>query len=153
QPLAGEVEVNFEAARVGGIVHVDVNLHPQNTTPFPSADTVGHMRLGVLDVGSNTVHLLVVDAYHGAHPWPAYSEKAELRLAEKIGDDGKLSRTGAESLIDAVAKARDAAARHETEDLLAFATSAVRDATNSAAVLRRVRDETGVDLQVLSGEA
>src|SRR6185369_810669 len=39
------------------------------------------------------------------------------------------------------------------EDLLAFATSAVRDATNSGAVLRRVRDETGVDLQVLSGEA
>jgi exopolyphosphatase/guanosine-5'-triphosphate,3'-diphosphate pyrophosphatase len=111
------------------------------------------MRLGVLDVGSNTVHLLVVDAYHGAHPWPAYSEKAELRLAEKIGEDGKLSRSGAESLIDVVAKARDAAARHETEDLLAFATSAVRDATNSVAVLRRVRDETGVDLQVLSGEA
>src|SRR6266545_4924787 len=110
------------------------------------------MRLGVLDVGSNTVHLLVVDAYHGAHPWPAYSEKAELRLAEKI-DDGKLSRVGAESLIEAVAKARDAATGHETEDLLAFATSAVRGATNSAAVLRRVRDETGVDLQVLSGEA
>jgi exopolyphosphatase/guanosine-5'-triphosphate,3'-diphosphate pyrophosphatase len=99
------------------------------------------------------VHLLVVDAYHGAHPWPAYSEKTELRLAEKIGEDGKLSRTGADSLVEAVAKARDAAAKHETEDLLAFATSAVRDATNSAGVLRRVRDETGVDLQVLSGEA
>ncbi|GAA1804908.1 Ppx/GppA phosphatase family protein [Planosporangium flavigriseum] len=111
------------------------------------------MRLGVLDVGSNTVHLLVVDAHHGAHPWPAYSEKAELRLAEKIGADGKLSRAGADALVEAVAKARDAAATYETEDLLAFATSAVRDATNSAAVLRRVRDETGVDLQVLSGEA
>jgi exopolyphosphatase/guanosine-5'-triphosphate,3'-diphosphate pyrophosphatase len=111
------------------------------------------MRLGVLDVGSNTVHLLVVDAYHGAHPWPAYSEKAELRLAEKIGVDGRLSRTGADSLVEAVTKARVAAAKHETEDLLAFATSAVRDATNSGAVLRRVRDETGVDLQVLSGEA
>lgn len=111
------------------------------------------MRLGVLDVGSNTVHLLVVDAYHGAHPWPAYSEKAELRLAERIGPDGKLSRSGEESLVEAVVKARDAAVHHETEDLLAFATSAVRDATNSAAVLRRVREETGVDLRVLSGEA
>jgi exopolyphosphatase/guanosine-5'-triphosphate,3'-diphosphate pyrophosphatase len=111
------------------------------------------MRLGVLDVGSNTVHLLVVDAHQGAHPWPAYSEKAELRLAEKMGPDGKLSRAGADALVEAAAKARDAAARHETEDLLAFATSAVRDATNSASVLRRVRDETGVDLQVLSGEA
>jgi exopolyphosphatase/guanosine-5'-triphosphate,3'-diphosphate pyrophosphatase len=111
------------------------------------------MRLGVLDVGSNTVHLLVVDAHRGAHPWPAYSEKAELRLAEKIGSDGKLSKAGADALVESVAKARDAAASHQTEDLLAFATSAVRDATNSAAVLKRVRDETGVDLQVLSGEA
>jgi exopolyphosphatase / guanosine-5'-triphosphate,3'-diphosphate pyrophosphatase len=111
------------------------------------------MRLGVLDVGSNTVHLLVVDAHRGAHPWPAYSEKAELRLAEKIGTDGRLAKAGADALVEAVAKARDAAANHQTEDLLAFATSAVRDATNSAAVLRRVRDETGVDLQVLSGEA
>ena len=111
------------------------------------------MRLGVLDVGSNTVHLLVVDAHHGAHPWPAYSEKSELRLAEKIGPDGKLSKPGADALVEAVAKARDAALKHETEDLLAFATSAVRDATNSAAVLRRVREETGVDLDVLAGDA
>jgi exopolyphosphatase / guanosine-5'-triphosphate,3'-diphosphate pyrophosphatase len=111
------------------------------------------MRLGVLDVGSNTVHLLVVDAYHGAHPWPAYSEKSELRLAERIGQDGKLSRHGADALVEAVSRARDSAARHETEDFLAFATSAVRDATNSIAVLKRVRDETDVDLQVLSGDA
>src|SRR6266511_579712 len=111
------------------------------------------MRLGVLDVGSNTVHLLVVDAHRGAHPWPAYSEKATPRLAEKIGSDGRLSKAGADALVEAVAKARDAAASYQTEDLLAFATSAVRDATNSTAVLRRVRDETGVDLQVLSGEA
>ena len=42
------------------------------------------MRLGVLDVGSNTVHLLVLEAHRGAHPWPAYSEKTVLRLAERI---------------------------------------------------------------------
>jgi len=111
------------------------------------------MRLGVLDVGSNTVHLLVVDAHHGAHPWPAYSEKAELRLAERIGPDGRLTKAGADALVEAVAKARDAAARNKTEDLLAFATSAVREAANSSQVLRRVREETGVDPQVLSGEA
>lgn len=111
------------------------------------------MRLGVLDVGSNTVHLLVVDAHHGAHPWPAYSEKAELRLAERIGSDGELTKAGADALCEAAAKARDSAANYKTEDLLAFATSAVRDASNSAKVLRRVREETGVELQVLSGEA
>jgi exopolyphosphatase/guanosine-5'-triphosphate,3'-diphosphate pyrophosphatase len=110
------------------------------------------MRLGVLDVGSNTVHLLVVDAYAGAHPWPAHSEKAVLRLAEQIKPDGRLSKEGADALVAAVREARKSAERLQTDDLLAFATSAVRDATNSAEVLARVRRETGVELRVLSGE-
>ncbi len=42
------------------------------------------MRLGVLDIGSNTGHLLVVDAYRGAAPMPASSYKEELRLAEHL---------------------------------------------------------------------
>jgi exopolyphosphatase/guanosine-5'-triphosphate,3'-diphosphate pyrophosphatase len=75
-----------------------------------------------------------------------------LRLAEQIRPDGRLSAQGADALVAAVRDARDAAQRLETEDLLAFATSAVRDATNSAEVLARVRRETGVELRVLSGE-
>ncbi|MFG1952306.1 Ppx/GppA phosphatase family protein [Micromonospora sp. NPDC048830] len=109
------------------------------------------MRLGVLDVGSNTVHLLVVDAHHGAHPWPAHSEKVVLRLAEQIGPDGALTEAGAESLVGAVGEAREAATGLAVDDLLAFATSAVRDATNAGEVLARVREETGVRLEVLSG--
>jgi exopolyphosphatase / guanosine-5'-triphosphate,3'-diphosphate pyrophosphatase len=111
------------------------------------------MRLGVLDVGSNTVHLLVVDAHHGAHPWPAHSEKETLRLAEQLGPDGELTEEGARTLVTAVSDAVKAAKRYKTEDLLAFATSAVRDASNSAEVLARVREETGVELRVLPGEA
>jgi exopolyphosphatase/guanosine-5'-triphosphate,3'-diphosphate pyrophosphatase len=109
------------------------------------------MRLGVLDVGSNTVHLLIVDAHRGAHPWPAYSEKTVLRFAERITADGTLQADAADDLVRSVASAREAAKHHDVDDMLAFATSAVRDATNCAAVLARVRDETGVDLQVLSG--
>jgi exopolyphosphatase/guanosine-5'-triphosphate,3'-diphosphate pyrophosphatase len=110
------------------------------------------MRLGVLDVGSNTVHLLVVDAHRGAHPWPAYQEKATLNLAERIGRDGRLPVGAADALVDAVRSARKAALANGAEEMLAFATSAVRDATNSAKVLARVRDETGVELVVLSGQ-
>jgi exopolyphosphatase / guanosine-5'-triphosphate,3'-diphosphate pyrophosphatase len=110
------------------------------------------MRLGVLDVGSNTVHLLVVDAHLGAHPWPAHSEKSVLRLAEQIKPDGRLAKEGADALVAAVRDARRSAERLETDDLLAFATSAVRDATNSSDVLARVRQEAGVELRVLSGE-
>jgi len=110
------------------------------------------MRLGVLDVGSNTVHLLVVDAHLGAHPWPAHSEKSVLRLSEQIKPDGRLSREGADALVSAVKEARRSTERLQTDDLLAFATSAVREATNSAEVLARVRDEAGIELRVLSGE-
>lgn len=109
------------------------------------------MRLGVLDVGSNTVHLLVVDAYPGARPWPATSHKSELRLAEHLEDDGRIRRRGADDLVRFVAEALEVSEDQGCEDLLPFATSAIREAPNGADVLARVRDETGVDLQVLTG--
>ncbi|RZU53446.1 exopolyphosphatase/guanosine-5'-triphosphate,3'-diphosphate pyrophosphatase [Krasilnikovia cinnamomea] len=109
------------------------------------------MRLGVLDVGSNTVHLLIVDAHRGGHPNPMRSEKTELRLAEHL-EAGQLTRAGAWGLVRAVARAKAAATIAGCEELLAFATSALRDADNSAAVLAQVRAETGVNLEVLSGE-
>jgi exopolyphosphatase/guanosine-5'-triphosphate,3'-diphosphate pyrophosphatase len=109
------------------------------------------VRLGVLDVGSNTVHLLVVDAHRGAHPTPMHSEKAVLRLAEQITRSGDLGRTGSDELVRAVESAKGAARRLGCEEVMAFATSAVREARNSAKVLARVADETGVELKVLSG--
>lgn len=109
------------------------------------------MRLGVLDVGSNTVHLLVVDAHRGGHPDPVRSHKAELHLAELLQPDGSLGAAGTEVLVDAVTAARIEAEREGVADLVAFATSAVRDATDSAAVLATVRERSGVDLEVLSG--
>ncbi|MBA3524260.1 MAG: Ppx/GppA family phosphatase [Geodermatophilaceae bacterium] len=110
------------------------------------------MRLGVLDVGSNTVHLLVVDAHRGGHPMPTHSEKTVLRLAEHVDARGNLSSGGAKALVDAVEAARRAAKELHCDDMLAFATSAVRDARNSASVLDRVKARTGVQLGVLSGQ-
>jgi exopolyphosphatase/guanosine-5'-triphosphate,3'-diphosphate pyrophosphatase len=109
------------------------------------------MRLGVLDVGSNTVHLLVVDAHRGGHPDPTCSEKTQLRLAEHLAGR-RLTAAGAGGLVDAVARAKAVATTAGCQELLAFATSALRDADNSAAVLSQVQTETGVGLQVLSGE-
>ncbi|MGX1884590.1 Ppx/GppA phosphatase family protein [Streptomyces sp. NPDC055287] len=110
------------------------------------------MRLGVLDVGSNTVHLLVVDAHHGARPLPAHSHKAELRLAELLDEDGAIGAGGVDRLVATIADAVQAAEDKGCEDVLPFATSAVREATNADEVLARVKTETGICLQVLSGE-
>lgn len=111
------------------------------------------MRLGVLDVGSNTVHLLVVDAHRGGHPTPMSSTKATLRLAESIDNSGKLTKRGAEKLISTIDEFAKIADSSGCAELMAFATSAVRDAENSEDVLTRVRKETGVELQVLTGVA
>jgi exopolyphosphatase / guanosine-5'-triphosphate,3'-diphosphate pyrophosphatase len=110
------------------------------------------MRLGVLDVGSNTVHLLVVDAHRGAHPTPMHDDRSLLRLAEHVGPDDRLSRAGEKALVRAVRKACEQAEEQGCEELLALVTSAIREAENGLAVLDRVRDETGVQLRVLSGE-
>jgi exopolyphosphatase/guanosine-5'-triphosphate,3'-diphosphate pyrophosphatase len=109
------------------------------------------MRLGVLDIGSNTGHLLVVDAHRGAAPLPAYSHKEPLRLAEQI-EDGEVTKDGVKALTRFVADAVVVAEDKGAQDMLGFATSAVRDADNCDAVLDHVADETGVRIAVLPGE-
>ncbi len=110
------------------------------------------MRLGVIDVGSNTVHLLAVDAYWGAHPIPASSHKIDLRLSEHTDDDGCISKKGAETLVSFINECRDKAEDLGIKEIIGFATSAIREAPNGDDVLARVLDETEVDLAVMTGE-
>lgn len=110
------------------------------------------MRLGVLDIGSNTGHLLVVDAHGGAAPMPASSHKKPLRLAEHLDPSGELTETGTNALVGFVREALVMAEDKGCEEIHSFATSAVRDATNTDQVLATVREQTGVDVVVLPGE-
>ena len=110
------------------------------------------MRLGVLDVGSNTVHLLVVDAHPGGQPLPAFSHKVDLRLAAHLEPDNTLSQAGEKRLTEVVVEALRIAEDKGVEDFLAFATSAVRDAGNGDEVLARVQERTGATIRVLTGE-
>ncbi len=110
------------------------------------------MRMGVLDVGSNTVHLLVVDAHVGAAPVPAQSFKHELRLAEHLRKDGSIDDDAVRALIANIKEATAGAEDLGCTEILAFATSAIREATGGDGVLQRVLSETGVELRVLSGD-
>jgi exopolyphosphatase / guanosine-5'-triphosphate,3'-diphosphate pyrophosphatase len=108
------------------------------------------MRLGVLDVGSNTVHLLVVDAYPGARPMPAFSHKVELKLAAHL-DGSTLSGAGETSLQGVVEESLRIAEDKGVEEIIAFATSAVREADNGEQVLARIRKQTGAQINVMTG--
>jgi len=109
------------------------------------------MRLGVLDVGSNTVHFLVVDAHQGGRPLPVFSHKAELHLSDHLDDGNRLSASVTRQLRAFVHEALQIAEDKGVEELLAFATSAVRDAANGDEVLASVRAEAGVEIRVLPG--
>ena len=106
----------------------------------------------MLDVGSNTIHLLIVDAHHGAAPRSKYSYSTQIRLAEFLDEADAISTTGTDQLVRDLSEAATVAEDKGAESLLAFATSAVREAHNGEAVLDEIADRTGVRLQVLNGE-
>ncbi|MGV1007590.1 MAG: Ppx/GppA family phosphatase [Dermatophilaceae bacterium] len=109
------------------------------------------MRLGVIDVGSNTVHLLVVDAHYGGHPLAAYSHKLLLRLSENIAPDGSICEAFTKRLAAFLGECLEIAEEQGVSDLMAFATSAIREAPNGDEVLARATAESGIALTVLSG--
>jgi exopolyphosphatase/guanosine-5'-triphosphate,3'-diphosphate pyrophosphatase len=110
------------------------------------------MRLGVLDVGSNTIHLQVMDAHPGARPTPATNFKVELRLTDYLDISGAISAGGIQLLNDAIKEAVAHARVNETDEILAFATSAVRDARNGSEIIAEINKEHDIDLQVLDGD-
>lgn len=108
--------------------------------------------MGVLDVGSNTVHLLLVDAHYGAAPIPASKHKAPMRLAEHIDDDGNVDQALVNSLIAFIHEGQELAEDRGALEIIAFATSAIRDAGNGEAVITEIRERTGITIDVLSGD-
>jgi exopolyphosphatase/guanosine-5'-triphosphate,3'-diphosphate pyrophosphatase len=110
------------------------------------------MRLGVLDVGSNTVHLQVVDAHPGARPNPTTNQKVELRLHEYIDKTGFVTKEGIHLLHSAIDAAVAHAHEFKTEEILAFATSAIRDSKNGKEILDELNRKHEIDLRVLTGE-
>ncbi|CAB4675982.1 MAG: Ppx/GppA family phosphatase [Actinobacteria bacterium] len=110
------------------------------------------MRLGVLDVGSNTVHLQVVDTHPGARPNPTFNYKEELRLTQYLGDDHKISDEGISKLRECIGNAIIQSQTAKTQELLPFATSALREAKNGEEIIAHINKDFQIDLQVLSGE-
>ncbi|KUN86225.1 hypothetical protein [Streptomyces griseoruber] len=109
------------------------------------------MRISVLDVGSNTVRLVVADA-EGGVPLPVHTEKWRLRLSEQVGPGAPVPEEAVERLVTAVAAAARTADRWRAAGPLAFATAVVRAAPNRTEVLRAVRTRTGVALCTMPGE-
>ena len=110
------------------------------------------MRLGVLDVGSNTVHLQVVDTHPGARPNPTFNYKEELRLTEFLNDKNEISDEGIDHLRRSIGNAVLQARTVQVKEFLPFATSALREAANGDQIITSINKEFDIDLQVLTGD-
>jgi len=108
--------------------------------------------MGVLDVGSNTVHLLLVDAHYGAAPIPASKHKKQIRLSEHIDSDGNIDQELIDSLVAFIHEGQELAEDQGATEIIAFATSAIRGAGNGDAVIDEICSRTGIQLDVLSGD-
>jgi len=114
----------------------------------------GHpVRLAVLDAGSNSAHLLVADVVPGQPPAEVHSAKWRTRLAQATDSQGNISQAAVRRLAAAAVAAAQVADAHGVAGLIAYATSAIRDAANQDEVTKQVERVSGVRLDILPGDA
>ena len=119
---------------------------------WPRADSRAESRqAAVIDVGSNSVRL-VIYRLDGRSIWTLYNEKALAGLGRDLPATGRLSPQGVEVALTAIRRFRALLDGWRAEDVTAAATAAVREAADGPAFLKRIRDETGLSVRVLSGE-
>lgn len=116
-----------------------------------STERKRHVRLGVLDIGSNTIHMLIVKAAPGARPEPEAQTRVVVRLMQYLKDDGSIRKSGVTAILDAVDECMKLARKSDVTTIVPIATSAIREAPNGPKILAEIKHHIGMDVTVLSG--
>ena len=127
----------------------------QSVPPAPAKApaTAAPARLAAIDIGSNSIHMVVAEALPRGGFRVLDRERDMVRLGKSaLGKQRKLSERAMRDGLVALAKMTPLARLKGAERALAVATSAVREASNGGEFLARVRAQTGLDARVLSGE-
>ena len=110
------------------------------------------MRIAAFDLGSNSFHLLVVDAHADGTFVPLIREKEMLRLGDAVGREGRIPPALADRAVATVARFRKLCVGAGTDEIHARATAALREAENGGEVVDRMAAEAGVKVRVISGQ-
>jgi exopolyphosphatase / guanosine-5'-triphosphate,3'-diphosphate pyrophosphatase len=113
--------------------------------------TMRAVRLAAIDVGSNSVHMVVADLHGDGRIEVVDRVKEMVRLGRRTFTTGRLPAEGADLAVRAVKTFSRLARARRVERIRAVATSAVREARNGAAFVHRLREETGLPVKVISG--
>jgi exopolyphosphatase/guanosine-5'-triphosphate,3'-diphosphate pyrophosphatase len=109
------------------------------------------MRIAALDLGTNSFHLLVVDAHPDGTFVPLVREKEMLRLGDVVAREGQVPEADAARAVATVARFRSLADAVNCDEIVACATSAIREADNGGELVDRIRDDAGVEVRVITG--
>ncbi|QEH42605.1 exopolyphosphatase [Chitinophaga sp. XS-30] len=114
------------------------------------------MKLAAIDIGSNAARLLISDASPKSNGEMDFTKvnlvRVPLRLGMDVFSGGSISEKRAESLMNTIKAYKLLLDVYEVKYLKAAATSAMRDASNGLQILEKVKQETGIDIQVITGQ-
>ncbi len=109
-------------------------------------------RYAAIDVGTNTIRLLVADAEDSRTYRPVFQDQVVTRLGERLQETTLLAAGAVERTIAVLQRFAETAKAMGAKEVVAVATSAAREANNQREFLDRARREAGVELQVASEE-
>lgn len=114
------------------------------------------MRLAAIDIGSNAARLLISDVIIGPQGNPEFIKaalvRAPLRLGFEVFDKGEIPPNKVEKVIKTMKSYKLLLDVYEVKHVKACATSAMRDASNGAEIIRKVKTETGIEINIISGQ-
>jgi len=109
------------------------------------------VRIAALDLGSNSFHLIVVEAHPDGSFETLLREKEVLRLADSVATTHRLPPDKIDEAIECVARMRSHGDALDVDEWVVYATSALREAENGAEVVEQIETETGVGVNVITG--
>lgn len=114
------------------------------------------MRLAAIDIGSNAARLLINEVVYGPQAVPEFIKvvlvRVPLRLGFDVFDKGEISAAKVDKIIKTIKSYKLLLDVYDVKHLKACATSAMRDAVNAEAIIRQVKKETGIEIEVISGD-
>ena len=122
------------------------------TSSPPFSNHIAPQHIAGIDIGTNTVRLLIARAESDHQLVAVYLDQVITRLGKGLQQRGALHASAMDRTIHALQRWRPLLVQHDVTRPITVATGAARDATNQSDFLRRVREEAGLGIEVLSGE-
>jgi exopolyphosphatase / guanosine-5'-triphosphate,3'-diphosphate pyrophosphatase len=110
------------------------------------------MRVAIIDLGTNSVRFDVHSLLESGKAKLMHREKLMLRLGQGVFLKGRMSPSAIERTVEAMEHFREIASRLKVRKIVAFGTSALREASDAGILIERVRSRTGIEIRVISGK-